>query len=258
MLYLRFTRGYCLRLGDTRYIFGGSEDDVVSYNGDCVSNCHSVLYLRFTRGYCLCLSDTRYIFRGSEDDVVSYNGDCVNNCHSVLYLRFTRGYCLRLGDTRYIFGGSEDDVVSYNGDCVSNCHSVLYLRFTRGYCLCLSDTRYIFRGSEDDVVSYNGDCVNNCHTMWRIRNPHVTMAANTVSSCMDPGIFVRGGPCQSDTKSSDVFLFYFFLVLSLFYRSQMVNFKEIYHFSRFQRGSNIFQGGPTFSRGGGGPIAYSL
>ena len=30
----------------------------------------------------------------------------------------------------------------------------------------------------------------------------------------------------------------------------MVNFKEIYHFSRFQRGSNIFQGGPTFSRWG--------
>ena len=33
---------------------------------------------------------------------------------------------------------------------------------------------------------------------------------------------------------------------------------EIYHFSRFQRGSNIFQGGPTFSGGGGDPIAYSL
>ena len=33
----------------------------------------------------------------------------------------------------------------------------------------------------------------------------------------------------------------------------MVNFKEIYHFSRFKRGSNIFQGGggPNFSRGGG-------
>ena len=29
----------------------------------------------------------------------------------------------------------------------------------------------------------------------------------------------------------------------------MVNFKEIYHFSRFQRVSNIFEGGPTFSRG---------
>ena len=50
----------------------------------------------------------------------------------------------------------------------------------------------------------------------------------------------------------------------------MVNFKENYHFSRFRRGSNIFQGGPTFSRGvqlfsgrgggggGGGPIAYFL
>ena len=54
-----------------------------------------------------------------------------------------------------------------------------------------------------------------------------------------------GGPGQSDKKSSDnvFFFFFFFLVLSLFYRSQMVNFKEIYHFSKFQRGSNIFQGG---------------
>ena len=35
----------------------------------------------------------------------------------------------------------------------------------------------------------------------------------------------------------------------------MVNFKENYHFLRLQRGSNIFQeGGPTFSRGGGGSI----
>ena len=60
------------------------------------------------------------------------------------------------------------------------------------------------------------------------------------------------GPGQSDKKSSDnvFFFFFFFLVLSLFNSRQMVNFKEIYHFSRFQRGSNIFQGGPTFSRGG--------
>ena len=57
-------------------------------------------------------------------------------------------------------------------------------------------------------------------------------------SCPDPGIFVRGGPGQSDKKSFDNVLG-FFLV------------KDIYHFSRFQRGSNIFQGGggPTFSRG---------
>ena len=63
-------------------------------------------------------------------------------------------------------------------------------------------------------------------------------------ACADPGIFVRRGPGQSDKKSSDNV--FFFLVLSLFYRRQMANFKEIYHFSRFQ-GS---RGGPTFSRGG--------
>ena len=51
-------------------------------------------------------------------------------------------------------------------------------------------------------------------------------------------------------KNSDsvVCLFLFFallLVLGLFNRSQMVNFKEKYHFSRLRRGS-------IFSRGGGG------
>ena len=61
-----------------------------------------------------------------------------------------------------------------------------------------------------------------------------------------------GGPGQSNEKSSDkgfFFFFFFFLVLSLFYSSQMVNFKEIYHFSRFQRGSNTFQGVSTFFQG---------
>ena len=48
----------------------------------------------------------------------------------------------------------------------------------------------------------------------------------------------------------------------------MVNFKEIYHFSRFQRGSNIFQGGggvnffqgggSTFFRGGGSNCLFSI
>ena len=57
-----------------------------------------------------------------------------------------------------------------------------------------------------------------------------------------------GGPGQSDKKA----LTTVFLVLSLFYWSQMVYFEENYHFSRFQRGSNIFQGGSIFFQGGGG------
>ena len=51
------------------------------------------------------------------------------------------------------------------------------------------------------------------------------------------------GPRQSDKKSSDVFFFFvvaFFLVLCLFNRSQTVNFKEKYHFSRFRRGYKFF------------------
>ena len=50
------------------------------------------------------------------------------------------------------------------------------------------------------------------------------------------------GPGQSDKKA----LTTIFLVLSLFYRSQMVNFKEIYRFSRLQMGSNVFQGVQLF------------
>ena len=80
---------------------------------------------------------------------------------------------------------------------------------------------------------------------------------------MDPGIFIRGGgPGQSDKKSSDnVFFFFFFFFFSqlILQKSKfMVNFKEIYHFSRFKGGggSNIFQGGSNFFQGG--PIAYSL
>ena len=62
-----------------------------------------------------------------------------------------------------------------------------------------------------------------------------------------------GGPGQSDKKA----LTTCFFSLQLILQSQMVNFKENYHFSRFLRGSNIFQGGggrgrgPTFSGLGG-------
>ena len=63
-----------------------------------------------------------------------------------------------------------------------------------------------------------------------------------------------GCPGQSDKKADNLFS----LVISLFYRGQMVNFKENYQFSRFLKESNIFQGGSNFFWGGGGPIAYSL
>ena len=59
--------------------------------------------------------------------------------------------------------------------------------------------------------------------------------------------FRQVGLGPSHMKSSDNV----FLVLNLFYRSQIVTFKENYHFPRFQRGSHNFQGGS-------GPIAYSL
>ena len=79
-------------------------------------------------------------------------------------------------------------------------------------------------------------------------------------ACADPGIFGRGGggggPGQTDKKKALTFFFCFFLVLSLFYRSQMVNFKEIYIFFKVPEGVQHFPGGgggvfPTFSGGGG-------
>ena len=78
-------------------------------------------------------------------------------------------------------------------------------------------------------------------TVWILISWLLQKPADLGLPCVDPGIFVSGGTGQSDKKSSDNVSF--FLVLSLFYRSQMVSFKEIYHFSRFQRGSNFFQGG---------------
>ena len=64
----------------------------------------------------------------------------------------------------------------------------------------------------------------------------------------DPGIFVRGGPKKLWQ------LFFFFIVLSLFYRSQMVNLKEIWNLSFFKgpEGVKHFPGGVQLFPGGGG------
>ena len=81
-----------------------------------------------------------------------------------------------------------------------------------------------------------------CHTLGRvITNQHTNAFA-------DPGIFVRGSTVQVNQTKKALTTF------SLFYRSQLVNFKENYHFSRFQRGRvQHFPGGGglTFARGGG-------
>ena len=79
-------------------------------------------------------------------------------------------------------------------------------------------------------------------------------------ACADPEIFVRGGPGQSDKKSSDNVFFSFFFGPQLILKKSNGQFQRNLSFSRFQRGSNIFQGGGSnfFQGGGGGPTAYSL
>ena len=107
----------------------------------------------------------------------------------------------------------------------------------------------------------------NLHTTHKLT---VVIPISCLLPCAEPRIFVRGGggggPRQSDKKSSDsvVCLFFaFFVVLGLVCRSQMVNFKEKYHFSRFRvcvcggGGSKFFETQITcdFPGGRSGPPA---
>ena len=63
--------------------------------------------------------------------------------------------------------------------------------------------------------------------------------------------FRQGGPGQSDKKALTTFFF------SL--QKSTGQFQRNLSFLRFQRGSTFSRGGdPTFSRGVGGPNAYSL
>ena len=73
--------------------------------------------------------------------------------------------------------------------------------------------------------------------------------------CADPGIFARGVQARLPENSSDNVCFIYFLS-STFTVLQWINngffFKENYNFTRFRgwgRVSNIFNEGPTFSRG---------
>ena len=68
-----------------------------------------------------------------------------------------------------------------------------------------------------------------------------------------------GGPGQSDKKALTTFFFFFF-----FFSPQLIlqksngQFPRNLSFSRFQRGTIIFQGGGSNFFQGGGPFAYSL
>ena len=77
--------------------------------------------------------------------------------------------------------------------------------------------------------------------------------------CADPG-FSSGGPGQSDKKALTTFFFFVFFLFfwssAYFTEVKWLIKKKNYHFSRFQRGSNIFKGGGQLFQGG--PIAYSL
>ena len=75
--------------------------------------------------------------------------------------------------------------------------------------------------------------------------------------------FLPGGSssdCQITALITGFFVCFFiifFLVLNLFYsltEGAQWLFQRKLFFPKFQRGSNIFQGGPTFSRGGGGEV----
>ena len=75
---------------------------------------------------------------------------------------------------------------------------------------------------------------------------------NVGGACADPGIFVRGGPGQSDKKSSDVFCFSPQLIL----QKSNGQFQRNLSFFKVPEGVQHFSGGSNFFQGG--PIAYSL
>ena len=71
--------------------------------------------------------------------------------------------------------------------------------------------------------------------------------------CADPGIFVRGGPGQSDKKSSDnvffFFFFFFFFLFSAYFKEVKWSISKKSIIFKVPEGSNIFQGVQLFPGG---------
>ena len=78
--------------------------------------------------------------------------------------------------------------------------------------------------------------------------------------CRGGGGGGRGRPdCQKTVLTTFLFLFFSPQLILLFLkRVSNGYFNENYNFPRFQRGANICQVGPTFSRGGGGGVKMPI
>ena len=88
--------------------------------------------------------------------------------------------------------------------------------------------------------------------------------------CADPGIFARGVQARLPENISDNVFFFIFLSSTFTVLQWIIN---VFFFSKktiilqgfgggegcpiFSRGPNLFQGGQTFSRGGGGGVGGS-
>ena len=66
-----------------------------------------------------------------------------------------------------------------------------------------------------------------------------------------------GGPGQSVPKKT-LTKFFFFFSPQLILQKSNGQFQRNLSFLRFERGPNIFQGGPTFSRGGGSNCLFPI
>ena len=63
-----------------------------------------------------------------------------------------------------------------------------------------------------------------------------------LNACADPGLFARGGPGQSDKKSSDVFFFFFFSPQLILQKSNG-QFQRNLSFFKVPEGVQLFPGG---------------
>ena len=77
-------------------------------------------------------------------------------------------------------------------------------------------------------------------------------------SCADPGIFVRGGPGQSDKKKVLTTFFFFFLSSAYFTEVKWSVSRKLSFFKVPEGVQHFPGGGPTFSRGGGSNCLFPI